>query len=363
MAIRPLILLIALSAIFLPAFAQPGMEKISPPSSATDLGVIGKEKINHSYDESFKHPGDMNWFKFAVTSPQDVFLAVAEKEIYHGIIVYDNDMRYVNAGELMLPLRLEPGTYYARIEAYPYKIRDYQALNNALNYTLLVGNTFEKESNDGLLEANYLGSPAKPVMIAGKIDPANDLDFFKFDVPDKYIGHLDISIITTSLLNDYIDTVIYKYNKSEDRYIPGTESSQILKSGSYFVRLEKPSDVDEYLKDYVLYLNLSQMATKSLWSLNKSVPLNESGKIIESDVDTYEFDVPESMNVTIETSGENGDSKICLYDSNLEEVECNDDYMGSLWSRIERNLPQDKYYVEVRSFGSGLSYNITVSGS
>ena len=166
---KQLILLIVLCALFPLALSQQSPEQKDFPKSVADLGEFGKEKINLSYAESFAHPGDMNWFKFNVTEPQKIFLAAAERGIYYGIILYDKNMSYVNAGELILPVTLKRSTYYARIEAYPYKISNYQALNDTLGYTLLAGNSFEKESNDGLNEANDLGTLAKPTMIAGKM--------------------------------------------------------------------------------------------------------------------------------------------------------------------------------------------------
>jgi len=368
MTIRPLTFLIVLLALILPGFAQQSVENMSTPSSAIDLGEFGKEKINLSYAESFAHPGDMNWFKFNVTEPQKIFLAAAERGIYYGIILYDKNMSYVNAGELILPVTLKRSTYYARIEAYPYKISNYQALNDTLGYTLLAGNSFEKESNDGLNEANDLGTLAKPTMIAGKIDPMSDVDFFKFDVPGGKIGRIEISALTPSLIYNYIDLVLYGYNESDGRYVPVStdtgSTSMIVKSGSYFLRVEKDtgSDAPDYLSDYVLYLNLSLPEIQNLGTLNKSAALNKSSKIIGSNVDFYEFEVPVLTNVTIETSGESGDSSICLYDSNQSKIECNDDYNG-YWSYIGRTLQKGKYYVDVRSLGQDLSYNITIKAA
>ena len=366
--IRPLTFLIVLLAIILPGFAQQSVENMSTPSSAIDLGEFGKEKINLSYAESFAHPGDMNWFKFNVTEPQKIFLAAAERGIYYGIILYDKNMSYINAGELILPVTLTRGTYYARIEAYPYGIRNYQELNDTLGYTLLVGNIFEKESNDGLNESNKLGTLAKPVMIAGKIDPLSDVDFFKFDVPGGQMGRIEISALTPSLTYDYIDLVLYEYNESDGRYVPVStdtgSTSMIVKSGSYFLRVEKDtgSNAPDYLSDYVLHLNLSLPEIQSLGILNKSAALNKSGKIIGSNMDFYEFEVPVLTNVTIETSGESGDSSICLYDFNQSKIECNDDYNG-YWSYIGRTLQKGKYYVDVRSLRQDLSYNITIKAA
>ena len=358
-----LFLLIALLVVYSPGFAQQSFEQTSIPPSNVNLGDIGKEKINLVYVDSLKHPGDMEWFKFNVNEPQTVFLAVEERDTYHGIILYDKNMNYVNSGELILPVMLQPGTYYARVEAYPIGVSDYQALNDSLAYTLLAGNSFEKESNDGLKDATDIGILEKPIMVAGEVDPTKDIDFFKFDITGD-AGRLEISALSNSLMSDYIDVVLYRNNKSEERYLPMISNAEdmqsiVVKPGSYFAKVERPDSYYDDRKDYVLYLNLSRWETQYIGILNQSAVLNESGSIRESDVDFYEFEVPEPMNVSIETSGEDGDSKICLYDSELNEIECNDDYSGR-WSYLERSLQAGTYYIEVGSFSSELSYNLTV---
>lgn len=77
--------------------------------------------------------------------------------------------------------------------------------------------------------------------------------------------------------------------------------------GSYIARVEK-AEYSDY-RDYILYLNLSKVNVRPLEILNKSVILNESGHISDSDSDFFEFEVSEPMNASIETSGEDGDSK------------------------------------------------------
>ena len=60
------------------------------------------EKCQYRSRRSLNHPGDMDWFKFNVNEPQKVFLAAKERDTYHGIILYDKNMNYVDSGELML---------------------------------------------------------------------------------------------------------------------------------------------------------------------------------------------------------------------------------------------------------------------
>ena len=361
MTIKSLIFLIILISVFHSGFAQQSVEQMGDPSSAMDLGDIREETVNIVREESFNHPGDMDWFKFNVNEPQKIFLAAAERDTYHGIILYDKNMNYVNSGELMLPVMLQSGTYYGRIEAYPIDKYDYQALNDTLGYTLLAGNSFEKESNDGIIEANNIGTLEEPIMISGEIDPENDIDFFRFDIPEEQSGRLKISEITNSLESDYINVVLYEYNESDERFVPTTSLGEwnpiSAKPGSYIARVEK-AEYSDY-QDYILYLNLSKVNVRPLGILNKSVILNESGHISDSDSDFFEFEVSEPMSASIETSGEDGDSEICLYDSEQNEIECNDDYNG-LWSYVESTLQAGKYYIEVGTLSSELSYNLTV---
>ena len=160
---------------------------------------------------------------------------------------------------------LLPGTYYARVEAYPIGVSDYQALNDSLAYIMLAGNSFEKESNDGLSEANDIGVLEKSAMIAGEVDPANDIDFFKFETTN--MGNLKISALTNSLASDYIDVVLYK-NGSAERYLPLISNAEdmqsiVVKPGSYFAKVERPDSYSDDRKDYVLYLNLSWLETQS----------------------------------------------------------------------------------------------------
>lgn len=56
--------------------------------------------------------------------------------------------------------------------------------------------------------------------LSGEIDPENDIDFFRFDIPEEQSGRLKISEITNSLESDYINVVLYEYNESDERFVP-----------------------------------------------------------------------------------------------------------------------------------------------
>jgi hypothetical protein len=237
---RPWTYIIVLMAVFQLGLAQNSIEQKNISQSVVDLGQIGKDKVDISYETSFKHPGDMSWYKFNVTEPQKLFFTAAERGTYYGFIVLDKNMSYIYSGELVLQLPLQSGTYFARVEAYPIGKSSYQELNASLNYTLLAGNAFEKESNDGLSDANDLGAFSGTAKVAGKISPLEDIDFFKFIVPEGSPMVLRASALTSSELNDYIKLALYRYNESMEQFIPESlvsGNSIVIVPGSYFVRV------------------------------------------------------------------------------------------------------------------------------
>ncbi len=75
------------------------------------------------------------------------------------------------------------------------------------------------------------------------------------------------------------------------------------------------------------------------------------------DVDWVKFSLSAESEVVIETSGPSGDTRIWLYNSNLKELEFDDDGGSSLFSRIERlcgidALPAGTYYVRIDEYES-----------
>ena len=86
------------------------------------------------------------------------------------------------------------------------------------------------------------------------------------------------------------------------------------------------------------------------------------------DEDWIKFTLNRSSEVSLETSGNNDDTRMWLYDNNLNEVEFNDDRgVGSLFSLIDRVCGTDAllagtYYVKVDEFGGGIidNYNTTL---
>jgi C1A family cysteine protease len=85
------------------------------------------------------------------------------------------------------------------------------------------------------------------------------------------------------------------------------------------------------------------------------------------DVDWVKFSLSAQSEVVIETSGVSGDTRMWLYDTNLYELEYNDDGGSGWFSRIDRlcrvdALPAGTYYVRIDEYGNNdqiPGYNIT----
>jgi len=86
---------------------------------------------------------------------------------------------------------------------------------------------------------------------------------------------------------------------------------------------------------------------------------------VANDQDWMSFDIDsEVTNLTIETSGDSGDTRLWLYDSTISELEFNDDTNG-LFSRITRDsLSAGRYYILVNEFNPSSTmenYQVIVS--
>jgi hypothetical protein len=372
-----LICLAALLLIMPPVMAQETTNKNCLPKISFDLGDIGKQKFSIIHNGTL-NLGDLSWFKFTVVEPSKFFITILDPVTRFAFLVYDKDMNYVTSGWDPLVLNLPAGTYYVRLDISWYE---------STNYTLLASNWLEAEPNDGLSEANDIGTISVKSTLCASIDPAGDIDFFKFKVADDQGGLLKI---TPTNLDNKMILVLYGYNQSQKRYLPeasGGTLSVFVAPGTYYLRVEdmlcKDSSYIRVIRvggggsqdssyNYALNLSLSQITcdkepndsfaqAKSMGTLNASAALLEKGCISSNDVDYFQFDVLENMSVTVKTITD-GDTFICLYDSNEQSLDCNDDYYG-LSSRIDRELRPGNYYVKVGGYGGGevFAYELSVS--
>jgi len=323
--------------------------------NAIDIGTISNQTVDLSQNGTLAYPGDIGWFTFQVAEPVDFVFSVDRYSRDFVLVLYDENMEYVDSGEGMFMLELAPGSYNLRVEAVPF-----EKVNYTLKGTVV---WMENEPNDGIGDATDLGSITGPVAIGGETDSGADIDFFKFKIDEGKDGMFDASSYPsyTSLL------ALYGFNDSKKRYEiieSDTDISTYLESGEYILRLSMDTSYCYECgcqQKYLLSLELSPINATSLGVLNnESSPLNASGYIESSaEGDYYSFEVQEAVPVVIETSGEAGDSTLRLEDAKHQMLDYNDDANGR-WSEVDYDLEPGKYFVVVGSYSSELSYNLTV---
>jgi len=366
--------------------AQFGLAQEAEPNesseSALELGTVENQTPMISSQATLQKPGDIDWFKFALEEKMGVVIYSDSSERLR-LVIYDEDLNYIDHGEGYVPLTQEAGSYFIRVDSYNLETED---------YTLIVSGLSENESNDCITNANNLGVVTDPIIVEGSIKPITDIDFFRFEVPDGSEGYVTITATALYDYDDYDDPfewgvmqtsmlqVLYSYNKSEDVYLPVEyDCDQImayLKAGTYALRIEDYGSPDS-IASYVLSIALTSLECDpepndspdealDLGVLYRGGNLTQDGCIIpKDDVDCYNFSLNKTMNVTIEISGDSfGDSYICLYDEEQEEIECDDDGGDDYWSQIKVELDEGTYYLEVEGYGGEtFPYALTIEGN
>ncbi len=374
----------ALLLIMQPSLAQQMASGNCIPQNVIDLGNIGKQEINFTINGTLV-PGELDWFEFKVADQAKFFMIIQppvdgyyyedyddESSYYYssaaptfGLIVYDKDMNYVASSKKIVILNLTPGSYYARLDARPYV---------KMNYSIMVSNAVEKESNDGLSEANDLGTISRRKYIGGSIDPEGDVDFYKFKLDEGKSGLLIISASEDT--SEDLSLTLYKYNDSERRFVPDGSDydylSAFINPGLYYLRAENygSQSVDYY--NYLLNISLSAITCDdkepndnftsavymgALNASDKSATLVKTGCIsVKNDIDYYNFTVPQNMSVSIDVDSTYS-VDTCLYNSKKEEIDC------SSYGIYEELTPGNYYITAESSYGRrGFSYELSVEG-
>ena len=359
---------------------------------ATDLGSIGTEGGAISYETDLVYPGDIDWFKFTVEAPT-TDLVVSSDMASLRLIAYDANMGYIDDDEAVLELTLDAGTYFIRADSVD---------SETDNYTITISTvTAESEPNDCISDGNDLGLLADTTTIISSIYPMADTDFFLFEIGPDSEGYASISADTSYLEEDevdedevdekdededdlwyYVDSlslVLYSYNESEGRYLPiedgFDEIMTELSAGKYAIRAQ--GEYASSTLEYVLVISFLTLEcddepnddfdeAADLGVLAEGAELTAKGCILpKEDQDYYVFQVDETQDVVIETSGEDyGDSYLYLYDDEEEMITSNDDDGEGSWSMIEEELEPGTYYILIESFygGDTFEYTLTVEG-
>ena len=365
------ICLALLLLMFQPALGQPTVTQNCISQEPVNMGDIMKGEKDFVHNGSLS-PGETDWLTFQLIEPGSrIFVMVSdadeesdeESDSYtdYGIVVFDENMDTAASSENdYLMAELMPGSYYIRLDARPYE---------EVNYTLIANGNSESEPNDGLSEANDLGTISESLLFGGGIYPEGDADFFKFNFTSNERAMLRLES-ESDCFSD-MALVLYAYNESKKYYMPeytGTNSIlALLDPGIHYLRILS-SDSDNC--NYTVKISNASMTCDhepndsfeeavSLGTLNSSNELVEKGCMLSSnDEDYYTFEVLEEMSVTMKTIT-GGDTKLYLYDSEEDELEYNDDY-NIEESRIVRELKPGVYYLKVECYDDMTEYKISV---
>ncbi len=229
----------------------------------------------------------------------------------------------------------------------------------------------ETEPNDGLLLANPLGILSEAGLhVTGSIDPAGDLDFFSFTVPEGFEGIVEL--VASGPLGGDAALVLYGFVEALDRIAP-IESSSYGKTtpyglifmrvdpGEYFVRLGT-WEVEKTLASYDLKIH--RWESSDLGELVMGGALQVEDTIEAGGLDAFMFTLSEPALVVFETSGEaEGDSVILLFGADGKLSELDIDSGEGTWSRLAVSLEAGEHTLAVLGFfeDDAFPYSLSVS--
>lgn len=323
-----------------------------------------------------EYEGDLDWYEFEVSGDarQTVRLA-AESEVAWQIILYEADGKHIASGTDSLTRRLAPGTYRVRLQ---------QARLGRDGYTLFLSNEIERESNDGLVEATPVGTvQSEPLTVFASIEPAGDVDFFSFVIPDGFSDGEGLHLLRIETPCPEGDTVLLLYAADEELgyLVPvarnddsGNASWSRLylrnpQPGTYAVRVHEFADNAEIPSYRVVITpltiadaepNNSLETAAALGSLEDGAPLVTTQFARPGDVDMFAFTLDEPRCIVIETTGAvREDAALCLLDEEGGEIGCDDGVAGA-GSRLLRRLDAGRYVVSVRAADPEVEFDYTL---
>ena len=195
---------------------------------------------------------------------------------------------------------------------------------------------------------------ALPSQTAGRIEPANDDDYFRFEVASIS----EVRARTTGSL----DTYGALYDSSGDELAANDDGSilninfsiqRVLAAGTYYVRVSEFGR--DTMGDYTLHLEViacDDHCDTRAQATPVALPSQTAGRIDPADDDDhFRFEVASSGQVRIRTSG-GLDTHGALYDSSGRELATDDDGGAGSNFRIERELAAGAYHVRVTSVGN-----------
>jgi hypothetical protein len=361
----PVVLLLA---VVLPLVAQ---------SDVTYFGEFSEPFSTFSVAGEFTYPGELDWYGFDVIADgSTVYISARSDDSESGVraLLFDSEGTYINdGGDQILKFTLASGFYKLRVDSVASDVQ---------SYSLLLWSGVESESNDGLVEADSLGSIDRQVAVIGSLLPAGDADFFTFEIPEGGLPEGGNALLIDATGPSSGDTIftIYRYSEAEERYLPiafdddsGDDYwSRLLLCpqplDKYALRVEETSYPISGIYEYLLSIvplalgmdiepndSLDQAVTLQLTSPDDASWVADGLLSPDDSVDFYRVIVEHPGLVQVRTEPQPGagdfDTELTLFTSNGDLLSQNDDREDSCWSRIVFSVDVGEYLIAVESAG------------
>jgi hypothetical protein len=333
------------------------------------LGTFSEPFTTFAVSGALAHPGELDWYTFDIGSDGSTIFILAESENSVRVLLFDSDETYLDtASEGYLEAALDAGTYLLRIDSGESAV---------LDYSLIVLNGVETETNDGLAESTDLGELSGSVQLFASMLPAGDADFYRFAVSESGLpGNANALLIRTSGPAGDSVVVLYQFNEEEDRYLPTVSDddsgasywSQLLvrpEPGDRFaLRIEETAFPLEGIDTYSLSilpvaLVVDEEPNNTSTQATLLVPINEAGTEwmvegildVSDTIDFFALTVLDSALVQIATEAQDGageyDTLLSLYTPEGDLLAESDDVGEGGWSRVSLSLEAGDYIVTI----------------
>lgn len=324
---------------------------------ANPLGTFVGQPL--SIYASISPTGDLDCFRFEVppevcedgllqittsgTGRGDTFMVLyRQDEVPDRFLPIASNDDYVDywSGIVLYP---EPGVYVVRIAEF--------GENDTIEiYTLTV---------DCLQPVSFGSmSGGETLAASGYINPG-EKDFFTFELTEEAQVIIEVTgpgegDSYLSLYDEAGNLIAENDDRPEDLW---SRISETLEPGRYIVVVESfwADEEFEYVLDILAFRAVAEVESNDDLLTPQDLeapPVLVVAHISPGDQDYYRFQLETPAQLVIETSGEDGDTYICLYDESYTELECDDDGGEGLWSRIDINVSSGIYYVMVEGYSS-----------
>ncbi len=221
----------------------------------------------------------------------------------------------------------------------------------------------ETEPNNYFNEADVLEWNDLFVSVQGAIDPEDDLDYYKIEVPQA--GVLVINIFDVPLDID-MDVTVYDVMQNEMAQEHGNDgeaismTTLICEAGTYYVRLKDYQDNNENPNLYSLTMAFditdiyecnNQFTTAKTISIGETI---QAKLRTVADIDFYKIEVPQAGVIVADVFNvpSNIDVDLTLYDAGQNEIEKEGENAGEAVQLIELVCEPGTYYLSIED-GTG----------